>query len=93
MALTSAFCSFWINVANLTGGCICGFQRRWDCFIAATRTFSHRCSLNFFRSEWVQIKGINSVIPISTAFSKNHSIRSLLLVGAMAMLMFCVGFL
>jgi len=43
-----------------------------------------RSSLNFFRSEFLQTRGIKSVKPISIAFSKNHSIRSLFFVGAIA---------
>src|SRR3712207_2347795 len=55
-----------------------------DCFIADTKIFSMRSVLMTFRSEKRQQRKESWSIPISVAFSANHSFRSMFLVGAIA---------
>ena len=54
------------------------------CFMAATITFWKRSTLAARRSEWYDVNSLTLSMPISVAFSRNHSVRSLSLVGAMA---------
>ena len=61
---------------------------RWyfiDCLIAVTKIFSHLLRLIFFLSDLSQIIGVISSIPISVAFSRNHSNLLMFFVGAKAM--------
>ena len=55
-----------------------------DCLMAETRILEMRSVLMTFRSEKRQFRNVSSSNPISVAFSTNHSIRSMFLVGAMA---------
>ena len=57
---------------------------RSDCFIADTSIFSSLSVLILSRSERWQSRGVISSTPISVAFSRNHSKRSICLVGATA---------
>ena len=56
-----------------------------DCLIAEIRIFPIRSFLITLRSENRQLRNVSSSNPISVAFSANHSLRSIFLVGAMAM--------
>ena len=52
-----------------------------DCFVAARIIFSNRSGFINFLSELSHIMGVISSIPISVAFSKNHSNLSLFFNG------------
>lgn len=55
------------------------------CFAAEMMILFRRSGLIVFRSEKRHVRGVISSIPISTAFSMNHSKRSMFFVGATAM--------
>ena len=81
---------FWFSEAETTSWrkgtrpWSCGSQARSDCFIADTSTFSSRSSRTVSRSDRWQWSRVMSSTPISVAFSRHHSRRSICLVGAMA---------
>ena len=56
-----------------------------DCFMAETTIFSTLSPFSSFLSEKRQSKGEKRSTPNSVAFSANHSILSMFLVGAKAM--------
>ena len=63
----------------------CGRVAFCDCFMALIRIFSKRAGLTSLRSEKRQLRQVMASMPISVAFSTNHSVRSMFLVGAIAM--------
>ena len=58
-------------------GCSTGKWYFKDCFAALSIIFWYRSGLIILRSLWLQSMGVIWVIPISVAFSKNHSNLSL----------------
>ena len=56
-----------------------------DCLMADTNILAIRSVLIILRSEKRQFRKVSSSKPISVAFSANHSVRSIFLVGAIAM--------
>ena len=61
------------SIGNVIADFKTGTYRFSDCFIAATKTFSILYSLITLRSEFLVTIGIILPMPISVAFSKNHS--------------------
>ena len=64
-----------------------------DCFIEDINIFIDLSKLILFLSEYLHIIGFISLIPISVAFSRNHSNLSLFLVNEIATLSFGDSFL
>ena len=59
-----------------------------DCFIAESSNLVALSWLNLFLSELSEIIGVISETPISVAFSKNHSNRSVFFVNEIPILSF-----
>ena len=76
----------YFRMKSLTdiGSFIAGTAPLRDCFAADTNIFSTLAVLNIFRSECIPIIGEISSVPISQAFSANHSYLSAFFVGATA---------
>ena len=77
-------CSIEVNSFKEIAGFNLGIYALADCLIAAIIILFKRSFLIVLRSDLWQIIGVISFTPISVAFSKNHSSRSMFFVGAIA---------
>src|SRR6185503_15442325 len=75
---------FRSNWLKLTGSFKTGWYALTDCLMADVIILLSRSVFSSLRSERWQITGVIASIPISVAFSTNHSMRSIFLVGATA---------
>ncbi len=77
--------------SNFTGSCKTGNQTCWLCSMALMQMAFRRSWRNFSFSVREQISGMISLMPISVAFSRNHSKRLGFLTREIAILTFLSG--
>ena len=73
-----------MKLLKLTVSSMCGKKGCCDCFMAEITVFVSLSIFISLRSEKFEIIGLNLSIPISVAFSTNHSFLSICFVGANA---------